>query len=391
MMAQKDLQKAFDPILRNFSGNHPIAITIPLFGGTAIIIVIAVVLFKRRMIDSHSLILGFWMLMWFGSVILNTWDFPKLSVLLIYFHIVSSIFGLAYWIRLGVTDYRITNELPPMSLLFEIVAWVFMFVLSCIEVLLWALRGDKQYRQVSHWYPVAFAFISMVENYWNKGKEIRAKRFRSQLVRLVESGFRDFIWTYKEDLQKCDVNEFNRKFYEFTTVFDVLVAQKREAIRRAQYINDSTKGELALKPQGNAKRRSSEDAWVGARRRIFRRLPESANTPGNRRDGWQLIPSDSGVQIPRCWWRWGRMDLRRRLGVVGRLVAVCGGRSRLGSGMDGGCCDMTFPSSISGRLVICASRFTADFRLWEAYLRLENRDLELELRWRIFGKVEAEE
>ncbi|VFQ73947.1 unnamed protein product [Cuscuta campestris] len=78
--------------------------------------------------------------------------------------------------------------------------------------------------------------------------------------------------------------------------------------------------------------------WVG--RKVVRKMPgwvrgvEFAGSgrnlqipPRNRRDGSQLNPSDSGVQIPRCWWRWGRMDLRRRLGVVGKLAAACGGRS----------------------------------------------------------------
>ncbi|CAH9130437.1 unnamed protein product [Cuscuta epithymum] len=238
--AQKESPKAPAPSPSSLSngtssGNiTTLAITIPVFGGISIIIVIVVILFKRKLISSHGLILGFWMLMWFGSVVLNTWDIPRVSKTLVAFHIVVNVLGLVYWIRLGHMEYRRKNAWPSVNLLFEIGAWFSMFTLSCVEVFVLTLVGEPQYRRVSHWYPVAVAFISMVENYWTKGREIRANRMKSQLIKNLEEAFEEVIRLCMEDPKKVNLAEFDEKVNEFYRLLDMVVAQHREAIIVAQ-------------------------------------------------------------------------------------------------------------------------------------------------------------
>lgn len=209
-------------------------LSIPLFGGIVIIVMIALILFKKLVINSHGLILGFWMLMWLGSVILNTWDIRYLPNLLIYFHIVANLFGLIYWILLAVRDYHRKNTQPSINLLFEIGVWFFMFILSCIEIVVWALR-KKQYKQVSYWYPVVLSFITMVENFCTKGREMRTARLKSQLVKKVEDAFHEVIEAFMKEPQSCTRIEFDHKVNEFTRLFNNLEAQQREALLAYQH------------------------------------------------------------------------------------------------------------------------------------------------------------
>ncbi|VFQ89476.1 unnamed protein product [Cuscuta campestris] len=197
-------------------------------------IVIAVILFKRKHISSHGLILGFWMLMWFGSVVLNTWDIPRVSKTLVSFHVVVNVLGLVYWVHLGLLEYNRKNAWPSANFMFEIAAWFSMFALSCVEVFVLTLAGERQYRRLSHWYPVAIAFISMVENYWTKGREIREDRMKSQLIKNLEAAFKEVIRLCMEHPKKIDIVEFEEKVEEFYRLLDMLVAQYREAVAVAQ-------------------------------------------------------------------------------------------------------------------------------------------------------------
>lgn len=216
--------------------NYTLIITIPVFGGIAIIIVIVFILFKRKCISSHAFILGFWMMMWFGSTVLNSWDIPipHASNWLVGFHVVSNVFGLIYWIRLGLKEHNRKNKWPSVNLMFEIGAWFSMFTLSIIEAFVLGLVGKEQYNQISHWYPVAIAFISMVENYWTKGREIRADRGKSQLVKNLEEAFEEVIRLCLEDPARVSLEEFDQKVEEFYRLLDMLVAQTREAMIVAQ-------------------------------------------------------------------------------------------------------------------------------------------------------------
>ncbi|CAH9072801.1 unnamed protein product [Cuscuta europaea] len=232
MRAQDDQPQNFPPPWNN-PGKYTLPITIPIFGVIILGILITVLLFKRKSISSHGLIFGFWMLMWFGSVALNTWDIPHVSKSIVGFNIIVNILGLIYWIRLGMTEYKRKNTWP-FNLMFEIGAWFSMFTLSCVEVFVLLLVGKKQYNQVANWYPVAIASITMLENLWTKGKEIRAQRLKSQLVKDVENAFHEFIEVCMKDPQSCNITEFDQKLNDFTKLFDVLVAQQREYLSVAQ-------------------------------------------------------------------------------------------------------------------------------------------------------------
>lgn len=207
----------------------------PLLGGIVIISVITLILFKINLV---GLIFGFWMLMSFCSVVVNLWKVCSLNYLLNLIHFIVSLFGLAYWIHLGVKEYKKKNTWPSADLLFEIGICFFMFILSCIEVALSFMCPGKFHQQEPQWYSCAIALISIVENYWKKGRKLREDRLKSQLLNNLEDAFHDIIIICMEEPQSRNKIEFNQKLNDFTKMLSILVAQQREALIIAQQYNE---------------------------------------------------------------------------------------------------------------------------------------------------------
>nr|BAF36348.1 hypothetical protein [Ipomoea trifida] len=168
---------------------HPLEKIILLLGGFVIISVITLVLFKINLTDSTGLVSGIWMLMSYDSAVINSRTIDSISYTLIYLHITVAFFGLTYWIRLSVREYNNKNTRPSIDLLYEIGAWFFMLILNCT---LAAVQHQNQEYKVYEWYPVALAFTSIVESYWRKGRKLRAKLLKSQLIKNMEDAFCNF-------------------------------------------------------------------------------------------------------------------------------------------------------------------------------------------------------
>ncbi|CAH9072799.1 unnamed protein product [Cuscuta europaea] len=194
-----------------------------------IICAIALVLFTKKYIDSHGLTLAFWAMMLFGSDVLDAWDVVSITAYIIFIHIVVNLLGLVYWISLGVGHYKKKSTWPSIDVLFEIGVWFFMFSLSWLEFSIRATLRNNKYFRVYRWYPIAIAFVSMVENYWMRNREMRVDQLKSQFIQTLEDAFNDFIDACMEEAQIGNI-PFDQKVNDFT----VSVAQHREALIVAQ-------------------------------------------------------------------------------------------------------------------------------------------------------------
>ncbi|CAH9086457.1 unnamed protein product [Cuscuta europaea] len=225
MMAQIDVTKAYPPPSTNNS-NYTDLITIfivPVLGGIAVtVVILGVILFKRKLMSSHGLILGVRMFMWLSS---HTWEatnasetarYPNISTAervvcrtLVASHIVVNVLGLGYWSRLGVMEYHRNGEKSNL-VVFEIGAWFTMLVLSCVEVYVVKMVGERRYGRVSHWYIVGISFICMAENRWrtdNGRGKVNAEDDRlleSQLIGKMEEAFDEVKRLCMEDSKKLN-------------------------------------------------------------------------------------------------------------------------------------------------------------------------------------------
>ncbi|CAH9144274.1 unnamed protein product [Cuscuta epithymum] len=196
---------------------------VPVLGGiTVTVAILGVMLFKRKLMSSHGLILGVWMFVWLFS---HAWEatnvsdvtgYPNTSTTervicrtLVASHIVVNVLGLGYWSILGVMEYCRNGENSKL-VVFEIGAWFAMFVMSCVEVYVVKMVGERQYGRVSHWYIVGISFICMAENRWrtNKGGgEVIAEDdllLKSQLIGKMEEAFDEVKRHCMEDSKKLN-------------------------------------------------------------------------------------------------------------------------------------------------------------------------------------------
>nr|BAF52538.1 hypothetical protein [Ipomoea trifida] len=206
---------------------HPLEKCIALIGGFVIITVITLELFKRNFIDSTGLIFGLWLLMSFDNAGLKSRNIKPLSYLLICLHITVALYGLTYWIRSSVREYNKKNTRPTNDLVFEIGAWLFMFIFNCTVVAAQHTQRNKEYK-ITEWYQVAVAFTSIVESYWKRGRKVRENLLKSQLIKNVEDAFHDFVRTFMKQPQSGNKIELIQKLNDFIRMFCILVAQRRE-------------------------------------------------------------------------------------------------------------------------------------------------------------------
>ncbi|RAL46041.1 hypothetical protein DM860_006195 [Cuscuta australis] len=238
--AQKTLPKAPPPcddalyMGGVYVGGYALDKVIPLTVVIVIAGVIAVVLFKKQYIDRHGLFLAIWLLLLFGSDVLDTWDVRALTATLNDLHVLVNTLGFGYWLRLAVKGWNKENKRPPSDIFFQIAAWFLMFILSWVEYTIRLVLRNKKYFRVYNWYSISIGFISMVENYWTKSMETKMDEWKSKFIKHVENSFSNFISVCEEDHRNENMVEFDTELNDFVTLFSVLVAQQREALIVAQ-------------------------------------------------------------------------------------------------------------------------------------------------------------
>ncbi|CAH9138172.1 unnamed protein product [Cuscuta epithymum] len=156
VMAQKVLSKASPPPPWDNYNYIPYYRILSLAVILVIICAISVVLFKKKYVDRHGLMLSLWTVMLFGSDVIDAWDLRSVIAFVNWLHILVNTLGLSYWIGLGVRNYKKKHTWPPADIMFEIGVWFCMFILSWIENAIRGILRNRQYFRIYNWNVICF-------------------------------------------------------------------------------------------------------------------------------------------------------------------------------------------------------------------------------------------